>query len=216
MIQTAEPEHAISACFREQSDDAQIWSEVHDNDEYRVPSLNGAVVLDIGAHIGSFTQRCLESGASLVVAAEPGKSSRKVFSKIHADHLLSGRVILLPFAVLGKPGESYLHYCPFDGYHSGNTCLLHDGSGEAVTAVSMASLIDLFCPDAIKLDCEGGEYPILMNTELPYHIRTLWVEWHETVRFAWNKEVAMNGLKNWQCETIKDAAETYLLQRFTR
>src|SRR5213592_4978333 len=61
--------------FRPDTVDRQVFESVAVHNEYRLPDrLAGAVVLDVGAHIGSFAYACAARGAAEVwcVEAEPG------------------------------------------------------------------------------------------------------------------------------------------------
>ena len=50
-----------------------MWKEVHDWNEYGLPDGFTAddVIVDVGAHICSFTRACLDRGAGIVIACEP-------------------------------------------------------------------------------------------------------------------------------------------------
>src|SRR5208283_2488621 len=58
--------------YRGGCSDLIIFRSVHDNNEYKVTpeDIKDKTVIDIGAHIGSFTRLALRMGAKKVIAVE--------------------------------------------------------------------------------------------------------------------------------------------------
>ena len=67
--------------FREGTLDAYIWDSVVDYNEYKLPESINGVVVDIGAHIGSFSYACYERGAPVILAFEPLRSNFEVLQE---------------------------------------------------------------------------------------------------------------------------------------
>ncbi len=174
---------ALPEQLRFGTEDADIWQAVVLRDEYQTGDLAGRTVLDIGGHVGSFAFRCLEAGARQVISLEPCQRSAAVYAAILADELAAERCLLLRAAAWREHGQGWLTHCPLPGATAGHTLILHHGPGEACRLIPLERLLEVYCPDAVKLDCEGAEYPLLVTAELPATVTTLWVEFHETLFF---------------------------------
>ena len=62
--------------YRTNTSDALIWRQVYFDNCYKVPELQATdVVIDIGAHTGSFTCACLRKGSRKILAFEPDPES---------------------------------------------------------------------------------------------------------------------------------------------
>lgn len=125
-----------------------VWRLVNVGNEYRLPAdTTGWRVVDVGAHIGSFTRAALDRGAAQVIACEPHGGRAECLAR----NTLGRPVTIAPYYVVGRldgtvplPGDE-----PFADRLRPLDELLPDGP------------IDL-----LKLDCEGGEYSIAEGTNL--------------------------------------------------
>lgn len=124
------------------------------------------VVVDIGAHIGSF---CIPASkvADKVIAFEPSPDNYKVLLKnIQANDVS----VEVHNVALGVPGERDLH---FYQRNTGMTTLfpqkrdnqkIESTKKDTVTVISLdEALKDIDVVDVMKIDCEGGEYEFLPN-----------------------------------------------------
>lgn len=142
-----------------------VLAEYHEV-ERRLPA--GAVIVDVGAHIGGFAVWCSQRHPdSTIYAYEPHPGS---FGRLRANLVLNGiqNVRAHPYAVAGQPGPRLL-----DSDYAFSTLystLPYDAetAGEGI-AVEGVTLDDIFranhithC-DLLKLDCEGAEFEILLN-----------------------------------------------------
>lgn len=66
--------------------------------------LKGAVVLDCGAHLGTFTKYALDAGAKKVVAIDPGPQQVACLRKTFEKEIAAGRVVVVGKAVMDGPG----------------------------------------------------------------------------------------------------------------
>ena len=126
----------------------------------------GSTVVDIGANIGVFALYAARGGAKIVQAYEPAEESFDVLRRNIEENGLGNIVYPHRAAVVGKasppvwyPRQSSVFNAI--GASSGNR-LDH----ELVPAIAFAELVsNLPEPNIVKLDCEGGEYDIILNSE---------------------------------------------------
>ena len=121
---------------------------VHDKD----------VVIDVGAHLGTFTRIALQRGASLVVAIEPNPVNAACFGRTFASEIADGRVRLVE-AAAWHSADSLTFETGIasqtgrvGGSPSGTTMTVR-----AVTLDALAADLKLDRVDFIKMDIEGAE-----------------------------------------------------------
>ena len=174
--------------FRDDTWDRNIWKSVVDRDEYRLGATcfdPRDVILDIGAHIGSFAYTCLDRGAGRVIAVEPDSENMVILQ--HNLHVACGatdRAVLISAAAWrsDQPAGvvSYSRVAVNTG--GGNTL---GESGQPVASLPFDDLIQLaaaFSLDRVvrlvKLDCEGAEWPILLTSNALQHVDAIIGEYH--------------------------------------
>ncbi len=165
--------------------DAGVWSDIVVRNEYRLPPRfpSGAVVIDVGAHVGIFARECLERGAAHVVAAEPNHEN---FAKLAANLASYGeRVTLIPAAVWRSDvPDSWQRLERKPGaMHSGGASVLGTTVGQLCRTVPFDSLVELArerCERValVKLDCEGAEWPILATSRRLWEVDAACGEYH--------------------------------------
>lgn len=142
----------------------EIWAyRKYDYFGYRVTP--GSTVVDIGAHIGTFTVYAARAcGASKVISFEPHPDNYRVLSKnVERNHLRN--VTCVNQAVAGNVQRRTLR---LDSTESGSHSLV-TGSPERTLEVECCTLEEVFRRfsltkiDYLKVDCEGAEYEILEN-----------------------------------------------------
>ena len=121
---------------------------VHDSD----------VVIDVGAHLGTFTRIALQHGARLVVAVEPDPVNAFCFARTFASEIADGRVRLVEAAAWHSPGSLNFEI----GNASQTGRVMASGSARAVVVRAvrlddMADELKLGRVDFIKMDIEGAE-----------------------------------------------------------
>jgi FkbM family methyltransferase len=184
--------------FRPGTLDRIIFDGVVALDEYRLPERfePDDVVLDVGAHIGSFAYAVVLRGGEHVWSIEPDRTN----CELAAEHLRPcvdrGHVRLLHAAVWrSDPNDDEL--C-FDGYHgfpqsypgmegivnTGNGSVVW-GVGEPVAKIAFDDVVDLATNGGerrvrlLKLDCEGAEWPIVLTSRRLHLIDEIVGEFHE-------------------------------------
>lgn len=140
--------------------DYTVVEEVVERDSYRLRDveLDGATVLDCGAHVGIFSTMCAHRGARAIIAVEPQPENLELL-RLNAEAWpqiqVMGVAIGPTFGTTRIAGES----------GGGHIELDHPDSVE-VEQVTLASLIDMLGNvDLLKLDMEGGEVDALLSTD---------------------------------------------------
>jgi len=175
-----EPRNSISQegiILRGGTCDSKIFNTVVNENQYQLPERfhSTDVVIDVGAHVGSFAYACNKRGARTIVAFEPDNENFKLaWSNLKP---LGPRVRVYGKAVWrsDRHPTSLIH----SGYNSasptldtGSGTVLVQGEEKPSQTRNMVSCIGL---DRIlqrfkrvrllKLACEGAEWPILFTSK---------------------------------------------------
>jgi len=130
----------------------------------RVYSFEGAsveegdVVVDGGAHLGTFTLNALRRGASKVIAFEPEPTNADCLRTTFRQEIEDGRVILSQTALWHSPAT--LSFSIDSGGHESARGKVSNGGTLEVEAVTLDDTVEslgLKSVDFIKLDIEGAE-----------------------------------------------------------
>jgi len=164
--------------------DAGGLLSVYVDHDYDVPGIDwGAIrsIVDVGAHIGSFTVWAARRAPDArCLAVEPNPETFALLSQNLRRNALTGRVQAINVAVAGESGAGTLEFTD----HSLGTRLSRGGAGQV--AVKISTLADLLSEaqiaqiDLLKIDCEGMEYEVLggLPRDLLQGIRTVACEYH--------------------------------------
>ena len=152
---------------------------------YRLPNRfdPNDIVIDVGANIGCFAVRCLASGAGRVAVVEPHPDNFALLKRNTAPW--GGQVGYQRAALFWKRAEyvAIVDRGPQSAMHH----VGDDGGNGLALSVPRVTLDDLLpnlrpgVPPAIrllKLDCEGGEYPGLIEATRLRACREIVVECH--------------------------------------
>ena len=176
----------MSLIFREGTWDEDIFKSVNTHNEYQVKSFANLTVLDVGGHVGSFSHLALTGGAKRVIAVEPDKESFLVLRhNLHYEALNGTSAICISAAVGGRNDLATL-----SPTRKGNTGEGRVGVGgkELVSTGTLDSLIGL-CDDKVnllKLDVEGAEHDILINSAKLHYVDNIVGEYHLGGEFSKN------------------------------
>lgn len=151
--------------------------EIFEQDSYGIlpEEIAGKTVIDIGANLGMFSLRCVELGAKKIIAveAQPTIYNLGLTKNIEA-----------------YPSITAVNYA---AYHEDNQIVFinnqHVGSklssdGDAVPTITLATLLNQHGVTdndiALKIDCEGSEFNVLMTAtpELMQRINVIYIELH--------------------------------------
>jgi len=143
-------------------------------------TFKGAVVMDCGAHIGTFSRRALEEGAKKVVCYEPFPSSAECIRK----NIPSAEVV--EAAVIGEnsPETLEFYYRPqrLEGatlHHKGPNHTRWNFQTIEVKTINFWEELNRVRPSILKMDIEGAEWSILEGRQIPEYVKTLFIEVHE-------------------------------------
>ena len=142
--------------------DPQLVSEVWERDEYRVrPRIAaGSRVIDIGAHVGTFTLLAISLGAT-VVAVEPYLPNVvQLVRNIDGDPQVTVR-----WAAAGNTDGMCGMIRRGLGVQT-DWAAPDSPTGLRVRMLSLGTLIGEHPVDVLKVDAEGAEYDILIGADL--------------------------------------------------
>jgi len=126
---------------------------------------HGDVVIDVGAHIGSYTVRAarMVGRGGLVIAIEPDPENFKLLMlNIKLNDL--NNVITLPYAASDKNGKVILHRSLFPGLCSITRIPRRFAGDVEVRCITIDNIVNKFGIrkiDWIKIDVEGAEVDVL-------------------------------------------------------
>ena len=165
---------------------------------------DGDVVLDVGASIGPFTWSIMDK-ASKVIAVEPSKTCLPILEKN-----TKGYNVFIENKALGKwDGKGSIAYVGhFDKSQNKSEDVYIP---EKVPTISFKSLIKkykLSKIDFIKTDCEGGEYNLFTDENMPYllnNVRNIVGEFHlssdnpiDKIEFRYFRDKYLTQFKNYR------------------
>lgn len=198
--------------FREGSSDENVYKSVVENNEYRLGDSfePDDIILDIGAHIGSFAYACLKRGAKHIMCFEPDPDNFHLLRQHLADYIKDGSVEAFPVAIIGGMGvelRSFSGVVKYNGEmnHGGGFLLGHQdddyGLGQyivnPITRVVCIGLDQILRYDVrlMKIDAEGSEHDMIYGSCLMPHVKEVVGEYHpyggstyETLRFDLNTQ----------------------------
>lgn len=193
--------------FRPQTLDDWIFDEVYNQNIYEVGSFNdNDIVVDIGAHSGYFTKLCIDKGCKQVHCFEPEEEN--------FQHLLNNlssysQYQAYQLAVYNEMGT--IDFCVVPGRNTG----LHSvyDRGGIVSKVNSISLDDILSNlpkvSLLKIDTEGSEFEILMNSKLLHKVEKIVGEYHnDLTEYNLNHLIEFLEQNNFVINKIKETNST--------
>ncbi len=119
---------------------------------------DGDTVIDVGAHLGTFTRIALQHGARQVIAVEPDPVNAACLARSFASEIANGRVQLVTAAAWHSEGS--LTFEVGSASQTGHVAASPNGRGISVRAVTLDTMVEelkLDRVDFIKMDIEGAE-----------------------------------------------------------
>jgi FkbM family methyltransferase len=177
--------NGIKIKLRKCVDDEAVIQEVFEEDVYRVHEIpKGSLVIDLGAHIGTFTLRCAKERDCFVYAYEPNPHSYDLLvgniklnhleSKVKAFNVAVGKSCRMrSFCVYDlQHGSSF---SPDRGYDKLEQIQVRCVNPRAIFQANKISTCDL-----LKIDIELAEKEIFTDEFVPYLARAKYIilEWH--------------------------------------
>jgi FkbM family methyltransferase len=160
---------------------------VYFNNEYQLPQRFEAddIIIDVGAHIGSFAFASLVRGATHVISIEAHPDNFHRAQQHLADYIGDGRLNLQWGAVWRSDDHhNSLYYGDIpmiaDGLsNTGNVEVHIHHKGQSTPALALDNLIAHHRIRLLKLDCEGSEFPILLTSKRLRQVDEIVGEFHE-------------------------------------
>jgi FkbM family methyltransferase len=197
--------------------DAEIWCHVVGTNEYRLPDRFSAkdIIIDIGAHIGSFSSAVLARGAGWVHAYEANWQNFYLLKR--NLRRFEGRTLLNRKAVWRSDRDTdFLHFVgntTADGWNTGGGSVIY-ADGEPVPSISFDDLLGDVTRNGshsvrlVKIDCEGSEWPILFTSRRLEWIEAMCGEYHELVGDQIPEQARVEGFPRYDAETLKKYLES--------
>ncbi len=157
-------------------------------------------VVDIGAHVGYFTLYAINiTKKGKVISYEPSKKAFSILEKNIKMNKFTN-VKLENLAVSKIQGKSLLHTNDTDEisnslYNLNKDCEVQEVETTTLNDIFLKHKLDKI--DFLKMDCEGAEYEIIMNTpsSILDKIQKISAEIHEEM-VPYSKELIIEKLKN--------------------
>jgi len=119
----------------------------------------GDVVIDCGAHVGTFARAALAQGASLVVAVEPAPDAVECFRRNLANEIAAGKVIVCPKGIWDA--NTVLKFYLNGNADAADSFIVHGSESGSVevpvtTVDTLVEQLKLPRVDLIKADVKGA------------------------------------------------------------
>ncbi len=184
---------------RKGTSDQYVSEEMFSRTDIPWPKTKSPIIVDIGAHIGSFSIRAArECPGAKLIAIEPEPSNyHQLIENLKRNHI---RAIAESTAIAKTPGMLILHR---NSTNPGATSGIAQAPGDLIS-VHSTPLPDLLRRknitriDLLKIDVEGMEYEILLSLEkkILKSIQNLHLEYHDYFPGTHRKEELIALLKN--------------------
>jgi FkbM family methyltransferase len=142
---------------------AQQAVDIYGVDEDQVQP--GDIVLDCGAHIGTYARKALQAGAKLVVAIEPAPANVECLRRNLQEEIAAGRVILYPKGVWDQDDVLPLYEDPdnsaADSFVAGGENAVVAHTIPLIPIDKLVEELGLDRVDVIKMDIKGASYRAL-------------------------------------------------------
>lgn len=140
---------------------------------YKKLNFKNKIFMDIGAHIGATTNMALTNGASKCICYEPMPETYEILkmnvgsrAEIHQKALVNNN---------DKSVKFYIH----NKYPSCNSVLpIKNSKSIEVETLNFEDELQKHKPEILKVDCEGSEFLLFENLQIPDCIEEIAFELH--------------------------------------
>ncbi len=169
-----------------------VWLDGVYGDLHELATVEHPIIIDIGAHIGTFAiYAALKSSTSTVYAFEPNPEVFKYLQKSVEGNHLESRVLPIEKAVAISDKNRTLFIDEVGGVSSSlfrreNRNLNEGVSVPCVTLRDIFKEYNITTCHLLKMNCEGAEYEILYNLpkELFNRIDLMVIQWHRVEKHS--------------------------------
>lgn len=168
--------------FRDNSIDKSIYDEVYIQNVYEIKNLNeDDVIIDIGSHCGYFSKLCLDKGSKNIIAFEADESNYQCYLKNLSKYQgwkcyntavwreTSNDVSFYTYPNSENTGLNSFYKNPY----------MNSYKEIKVKTISLDDILSSYDKIKIlKIDAEGSEYDILMNSKSIEKIESIVGEYH--------------------------------------
>lgn len=165
------------------------------------PFYEKATIIDVGAHFGYFSLFAAlnTSSDSRILALEPSPGNFERLQKNLSKHPFKN-IEVHALGLAGSSAERSL----YGGPSFNHSLFDHAGATNQQTTVPTLSLADLLAQqtlqtiDFLKLDCEGAEYPILLESpvEVLTRIKVISMEFHDLQKEGYQPQQLIRHLES--------------------
>jgi FkbM family methyltransferase len=149
---------------------------VYESNEYEIESFgDDDIVIDIGSHKGFFAKLCMDKGCKQIHCFEPEPENFNQLVENLKDYKYFQAYNL---AVSDRSGKRILHRVL--GHNTGLHSFYSEGPGIESNTVSLDDILDhIKKVSLLKIDAEGAEYEIIMNSKKLNKIKNIVGEYHD-------------------------------------
>jgi len=187
--------------FRPQTLDEWIYNEVYVENTYEISQFSKYdIVIDIGAHAGYFSKLCMDRGCENVIAyeAEPDNYTTLTSNLKNYKHFTSYNLAVwknsnqyLKFNTLPRKANTGLNSFYKTNYATEDHFVSID-----VETISLDDILFKFNKvKLLKIDVEGAEFEILLNSKLLNKVEKIVGEYHNDMT-EYNVETLLEYLEN--------------------
>ena len=205
----------VGFSLRSGTTDDVIYDQVVRQNEYLVPErfAPGSVVVDIGAHVGTFSYLALTRGAAAVFGYEPEPSNYR-YAKQNLASFGSRAHVHCAAVWRSDATTSQLPFHPSsDPANAGGGSVIWDTEGRLVDAIPFDTIVETASAggrrrvELVKIDCEGAEFPILLTSKLLHRIDHIVGEYHE-LKAALPRHAAIPGYTEFAVDELMGVLRT--------
>jgi FkbM family methyltransferase len=146
--------------------DPAMYREVIEANQYHLTKekVKDRLVVDIGANIGAFSLYAAALGAKQVISVEPISASYNTF--LRNIHRMQMKNITTHKRIIAEKGNEFLPVS-LNSNAGANSMYNVSDNYEVVETATFSQLMGQIAGHDIllKLDCEGGEYDVIMNAD---------------------------------------------------
>jgi len=159
-------DHVEVRMFLGNEQDLRVVYEVFCEEVYKDLDVKDKCVIDIGTYIGDTAIYFVLRGAKKVIAVEPYPFSYSLAKKNIRTNNMLDKVLLINAAVASEYGKIRLSCSPSDA----ESILKSSENGIEVPIMTIKDLLSLakdYIADSysvLKIDCEGCEYDLILNS----------------------------------------------------